>query len=93
MQATTTNGRRAMPSDVRDLKASAIELQHRLPTLECEWLLGSLRSRPGIAAARCTDDARHLTVEYDAYALATGDVVEFLRQCGVPVASVQRVRL
>jgi hypothetical protein len=82
-----------MLTDVRNLKASAIEFQRRLPALECEWLLGNLRSRPGIAAARCAADARHLTVEYDANELVTGDVVEFLRQCGVPIASVQPVRL
>jgi hypothetical protein len=79
--------------EVRNLKISDIELLQRLPTLECEWLLGQLRARSGIAAARCADDARHLTVEYDADELVSGDVVEFLSVCGVRVASVHPVRL
>jgi hypothetical protein len=82
-----------MLNDVRNLRAADIEFRQGLPTLECEWLLGTLRSRPGISAARCADDARHLTVEYDADELVTGDVVDFLSECGVPVASVQLVRL
>jgi hypothetical protein len=79
--------------DVRNLKVADIKLRQRLPTLECEWLVGQLCARPGIAAARCADDARHLTVEYDADELVSGDVVDFLSQCGVRVASVHPVRL
>jgi hypothetical protein len=71
-----------MLGDVRNLKTSAIELNERLPLLEREWLVGRLRSRRGIAAAQC-DDARHLTVSYDADELVTGDVLDFLNQCGV----------
>ncbi len=82
-----------MLGDVRNLKTSDIELSHRLPVLECEWLVGQLRSRSGIAAARCAADARHLTVEYDADELVTRDVVEFLSQCGVRVAAVHPVRI
>jgi hypothetical protein len=81
-----------MLGDVRNLKTSAIELTQRLPTLECEWLVGQLRSRSGIAGARCASDARHLTVEYDADELVTRDVVDFLSQCGVRVAAVHPVR-
>jgi hypothetical protein len=82
-----------MLSDVRNLKTSNIELEQRLPALECEWLVGQLRSRPGISAARCTGDARHVTVEYDADELVTCDVLDFLSQCGVRVAAVHRVRI
>jgi hypothetical protein len=82
-----------MLGDVRNLKTSGIELEHRLPTLECEWLVGQLRSRPGIASARCESDACLLTVEYDADELVTGDVLDFLGQCGVRVAAVHRVRI
>jgi len=78
-----------MLGDVRNLRASDIELAQRLPIPECEWLIGQLRSRCGIAAARCSKDARRLTVEYDADKLVTGDVVEFLSQCGVRVAAVR----
>jgi hypothetical protein len=82
-----------MLGDVRNLKASDIELDQHLPTLECEWLVGQLRSRPGIAGARCASDARRLTVEYDADELVTGDVVDFLSQCGVRVSAVRPVRI
>ena len=82
-----------MLGDVRNLRTSNIELKQRLPTLECEWLVGQLRSRPGIATARCAGDARYVTVEYDADELVSGDVVDFLSQCGVPVAAVHPVRL
>ena len=77
-----------MLGDVRNLKTSDIELRQRLPALQWEWLVGQLRSRPGIAAARCEGDARRLTVEYDADELVTGDVLDFLSQCGVSAAAV-----
>ena len=80
-----------MLGDIRNLKASDIELKERLPALECEWLVGQLRSRPGIAAARCEGDACRLTVEYDADELVTGDVLDFLSQCGVSAAPVHPV--
>jgi hypothetical protein len=81
----------AMLRDVRNLKTSAIELDERLPTRECEWLVGRLRSRRGIAAAQC-DDARHLTVQYDADELVTDDVLDFLGRCGVRVAAAHPLR-
>lgn len=77
----------------RNLKVSHIELLQRLPILECEWLVGQLRARPGIAAARCATDARHLTIEYDADEVVSGDVVDFLSKCGVSVAAVHPIRL
>jgi hypothetical protein len=82
-----------MLGDIRNLKTSDIELEQRLPALECEWLVGQLRSRPGIAAAQCADDARHLMVEYDADELVAGDLVDFLSQCGVRAVAVHRVRI
>ena len=77
-----------MRGDIRNLKTSDIELKQSLPRLECEWLVGQLRSRSGIAAARCEGDACRLTIEYDADELVTGDVLDFLTQCGVRAASV-----
>lgn len=82
-----------MLGDVRNLKTSAIDLNQHLPVLECEWLVGQLRSRPGVAAASCALDARRLTVEYDADELVTGDLLDFLNQCGVRVAAVHAVRI
>jgi hypothetical protein len=82
-----------MLGDVRNLKTSDIELNQRLPALECEWLVGQLRSRPGIAAASCALDARRLTVEYDADEVVTDDLLDFLHQCGVRVAAVHAVRI
>jgi hypothetical protein len=82
-----------MLADVRNLKTSRIELRQPLPKLECEWLAEQLRSRPGISAAHCASDARGLMVQYDADKLASGDVVDFLRQCGVRVAAVRFVHL
>jgi hypothetical protein len=83
----------AMWGDVRNLRTSDIELAQRLPTLECEWLVGQLRSRSGIAAVHCASDARRLTVEYDADELVARDVVDFLGQCGVRVSAVHPARL
>ena len=82
-----------MVGDTRNLRISAIELRQRLPPLECEWLVGQLRARSGIAAAQCAPDARRVTVEYDADELVSGDVVDFLSQCGVRVAAVHAVRI
>jgi hypothetical protein len=83
----------AVFDSVRNLKTSEIELLQPLPKLECEWLVGQLRDRRGIASARCASDERHLTVEYDADRLVSGDVVDFLRECGVSVAAVHANRL
>ena len=80
-----------MLGDLRNLKTSDIELAQRLPALECEWLVGQMRSRAGIAAARCASDARHLTVQYNADELVTADILDFLSQCGVRVAAVRPV--
>lgn len=77
-----------MLDSIRNLKASEIELRHRLPQLECAWLVGALRARPGITAASCAIDAQHLTVEYDGDRLVSGDVVDFLGECGVFVSRV-----
>ena len=82
-----------MLGDVRNLRTSDIALKQRLPALECEWLVGQLRSRPGIAAASCDGDACRLTVEYDADELVTGDVLDFLSQCGVRAAEVHLLRI
>ena len=79
-----------MLGQVRNLMVSNIHLKQSLPRRESEWLVRQLRSRPGIAAARCEADARYLVVEYDADELVSGDVVEFLSLCGVRVAAVRR---
>jgi hypothetical protein len=73
---------------IRNLRTSEIELRQRLPQLECDWLVGALRARPGISGAHCSDDARHVTVEYDADRLVSDDLVDFLNECGVHVSRV-----
>ena len=81
-----------MLESVRNWKTSEVELRHRLPQGECDWLIGALRARRGIAAARCASDARRLTIEYDGEELVDNDLVDFLSQCGVCVAHVRAGR-
>jgi hypothetical protein len=81
-------GRFDMLDSIRNLRTSEIELRQRLPRLECDWLVGALRARRGIAGAKCAPDALHLTVDYDADRLASDDVVDFLNECGVLVSRV-----
>jgi hypothetical protein len=72
----------------RNLRTSAIELRQSLPALERDWLLGRLRAHPDISAAASADDARQLTIEYDADRLVSADLVDWLNRCGVRVAAV-----
>lgn len=72
----------------RNIRASAIELRQSLPALERDWLLGRLRAHPCITSAASGDDARELTIEYDADRLVSADLVEWLNMCGVRVAAV-----
>jgi hypothetical protein len=76
---------------VRNLKISALELRRPLPQPECAWLTAQLRAKRAVAAASC--DARSLVVEYDADLWRGNDLLEFLDDCGVPVATVLSARL
>jgi hypothetical protein len=80
--------RTAMLDSVKNLKTSEIELEQRLPQLECAWLVRELRGRRGIAAAECASDAGRLTVEYDADRIDRAGLVDILSSCGVEVAAV-----
>jgi hypothetical protein len=80
-----------MLASVRNLKTSEIELRHRLPEFECDWLVGQLRAKRGIADAAC-GGARRVVVEYDADLLASADLVDFLDDWGIPVAAVHAAR-
>ncbi len=80
-----------MLDSVRNLKISALELRQSLPQGECAWLAAQLRAKRAVAAATC--DARGLVVEYDADVWRGNDLLEFLDDCGVPVANIHVVRL
>lgn len=79
-----------MLDGIRNLKVSRIDLRHRLPMLECDWLVARLRAHPGVARADCASDARALTVEYDADRLVSADLVDLLGVYGVRVKAVHR---
>ncbi len=80
-----------MLDSVRNLKISALELRQPLPQGECAWLAAQLRAKRAVATATC--DARGLVVEYDADVWRGNDLLEFLDDCGVPVANIHAVRL
>ena len=77
-----------MLASVRNLRTSEIELRHGLPEFECDWLVGQLRAKRGVAAAACGGAARRVVIEYDADLLASADLVDFLDDWGIPVAAV-----
>ena len=79
-----------MLDSVRNLRTSEIQLRQGLPEPECNWLVGQLRAKRGIADAECR--VRQLVVEYDADIVDRADLVEFLDVCGVPVMSVHAAR-
>ena len=55
-----------MLASLRNLKTSEIELRQPLRVLECEWLVGRLLAKQGIATAKWVGNTRRLLVEYDA---------------------------
>jgi len=77
-----------MRNSLRNLKTSEIELRQALPVLECEWLVGRLLAKQGIATAKWVDNTHRLLVEYDADVCAGAEVIALLQSCGVPVAAV-----
>jgi len=89
-RVTTADREIRMLDSVRNLRTSEIELRQGLPELECNWLVGQLRAKRGIADAEC--GLRRLVVEYDADILDSTDLVEFLDACNVPVVSVHAAR-
>jgi hypothetical protein len=81
-----------MLDSVRNLRTSEIELRQPLPALECEWLVGRLLAKRGVADAVCGRRPRRLLVEYDADELRSHDLVDYLSACGIRVAAVRAGR-
>ena len=77
-----------MLASLQNLKTSEIELRQPLRVLECEWLVGRLLAKQGVATANWVGDTRRLLVEYDADICGGGELVALLQSCGVPVAAV-----
>ena len=80
-----------MIESLRNLKTSEIVLRQQLPVLECEWLVGRLLAKQGVAAAQWVADTGRLLVEYDADLCGRAELVAFLQSCGISAAAV-RVR-
>jgi hypothetical protein len=78
-----------MFENLRNLKTSEIELRQQLPVPESEWLVGRLRAKQGVANAKWMGSTRRLLVEYDADLFGTGEIITYLRYCGVIVAAVR----
>jgi hypothetical protein len=72
--------------NLRNLKTSEIELRQQLPVLECEWLVGRLLAKRGVATARWVANTRRLSVQYDADLCGRAELVAFLQSCGVSPA-------
>lgn len=73
----------------RNLQTSEIELRQPLPVLECEWLLGRLLAKQGVATAEWVASTRRLLVQYDADLCGGAELVAFLQACGVSAAAVR----
>ena len=71
-----------MLESVGNLKTSEIELRQQLPVLECEWLIGRLLAKQGVATAEWASD-RRLLIEYDADLCSRAELIAFLQSCGV----------
>jgi len=72
--------------NLRNLKTSEIELRQQLPVLECEWLVGRLLAKRGVATAQWVANTRRLLVQYDADLCGRAELVDFLQSCGVSAA-------
>jgi len=81
-----------MLESLRNLTTSEIEVREPLPARECEWLIGRLLAKQGIAAARWVGNHRRLLVEYDADVYGKAELIAILRFCCVSAAAV-RARL
>ena len=75
--------------DVRNLKTSEIVLRQELPLLECEWLVGRLLAKRGVATAQWVTNTRRWLIQYDADLCGRADLVAFLQSCGVSAAAVR----
>ena len=78
-----------LKTNLRNLKTSEIELRQALPVLECEWLVGRLLAKQGIATAKWVANTRRLLVQYDADVCAGAEVIALLQSCGVPAVAVR----
>jgi hypothetical protein len=69
--------------NLRNLKTSEIELRQQLPVLECEWLIGRLLAKRGVATAEWVANTRRLLVRHDADLCGRAELVALLQSCGV----------
>ena len=72
-----------MIENLRNLKTSEIELRQQLPVLECEWLVGRLLAKRGVATAEWVANTRRLLVQHDADLCGRAELVALLQSCGV----------
>jgi len=56
--------------------------------LECEWLVGRLLAKYGVATATWERDTQRLLVEYDADLCGRAELIAFLQSCGVSASAV-----
>jgi hypothetical protein len=77
-----------MLESVRNLKTSEVELRQPLPVLECEWLVGRLLAKQGVATAEWAGN-RRLSIEYDADLCSRAELIAFLQSCGVSATAVR----
>jgi hypothetical protein len=77
-----------MPESLRNLKTYVIELPQQLPVLECEWLVGRLLAKQGVATAEWLGNYR-LSIEYESDFCDRAELTAFLQSCGVTVAAVR----
>ncbi len=75
-----------MIENLRNLKTSEIELRQQLPVLECEWLIGRLLAKRGVATAEWVANTHRLLVQHDANLCGKAELVAFLQSCGVSAA-------
>ena len=74
-----------MIEDLRNPTTSEIVLRQELPELECEWLIGQLLAKRGVATARWVTDTRRWLVQHDADLCGRAELIAFLQSCGVSV--------
>ena len=77
-----------MSESLRNAKTYVIELPQQLPVLECEWLVGRLLAKQGVATAKGVSNYR-LLIEYDSALCNRAELIAFLQSCGVTVAAVR----
>jgi hypothetical protein len=75
-----------MLEHIGNLRTSELQLRQPLSPLECDWLIGCLSDRNGVANVEWGDKARRLFVVHDPDIVGTPEIVDFLRTCGVLAA-------